>query len=528
MCYSSADGLALHSRPHRQAASPVRLADSMAFGILLRRRCNLMVNRSTLRRDTPGCIPSAETGVAVGSESDSQTAKSSPITEESALPKSPFNVARNQMPKSVRNVALTLVFSEIAHQVRASTASTGSVVLLIEGGVPVYGASSGATAREVYEYLNGCSAISWLSGTLIVCEDVDTDRRFDSASLRRLGVRSFVILPVQDKNNTVIAILEIFSSRLGAFSERDYLGLQGLGRRIADHIELADRTLASDANVKPALRKKSVTVQALVDRYELWFNRLYVAVAGEGWNFLLGTITILLAILVGWMMGRSERESAARTAAPPARTVISNPQPAVPPASPETVDAISQTTPNTGTPASPATEEQPEESKIIAVASGSRRNHLKSVRREPEVVASNPSPDDLVIFENGKQILPSNSSGESNHLHSINSQENVASDEQDHDPAVTVSEGVAEQHLLERIEPDYSESARDQHLEGTVVLSVLIGKNGTVRGLSCVKGNSELCLLAAKAVRQWKFSPLIHNGAPASFESQISMDFALP
>lgn len=502
----------------------------MAFGILFLRRRNLMVNRSILPRDTPGCIPSAETGVAVGSESDSQTAKSSPIAEVSVPPKSPFNVARNQMPKSVRNVALTLVFSEIAHQVRASTASTGSVVLLIEGGVPVYGASSGATAREVYEYLNGCSAISWLSGTLIVCEDVDTDRRFDSASLRRLGVRSFVILPVQDKNNAVIAILEIFSSRLGAFSERDYPGLQGLGRRVADHIELADRTLASEPNVKPALRKKSVTVQALVDRYELWFNRLYVAVAGEGWNFLLGTITILLAILVGWMVGRSERESAARTAAPPARTVISNPQPAVTPAAPETLDAISQTTPNTGTPASPATEEQPQESKATAVGSGSRRNHLKSVRSEPEVVVSNASPNDLVIFENGKQILPSSSpsSPESNHLHSINSQENVASDAQDHDPAVTVSEGVAEQHLLERIEPDYSESARDQHLEGTVVLSVLIGKNGTVRGLSCVKGNSELCLLAAKAVRQWKFSPLIHNGAPASFKSQISMDFVLP
>jgi periplasmic protein TonB len=487
-----------------------------------------MVNRSILRLDTPDWIPSAETGVAAGSESDSQTAKASPIAEVSVPSKSPFNVAPNEMPKSVRNVALTLVFSEIAHQVRASTASTGCVVLLVEGGVPVHGASSGATAREVSETLNGCSAICWQSGTLTVCEDVDSNSRFDSVSLRRLGVRSFVILPIRDKNNTVIAILEIFSSRPQAFSERDCPGLQGLGRRIADHIELADRTLASDENVKPGLRKKSVTVQRLADRYELWFNRLYVAIAGEGWNLVLGTITILLAILIGWLMGRSERESAARTAAPPsARTVRMNPQPAVTPAAPKAVNAIPQTTTDSGT---PATKKQSHESTATAAGSGGRRNHLKSVRPKSEVVASNASPEDLVIVENGQQTLPPNSplSAESKHLSSINSGENVASDAQDHDAAVRVSEDVAEQHLLERVEPDYSESARDRHLEGTVVLSIHVGKNGTVRGLSCVMGNSELCVLAAQAVRQWKFSPLIHKGAPASFDSQISMDFALP
>jgi len=497
---------------------------------ILRRRSNLMVNRSILRVDTSDCIPSAESRVAAGSESDSPTVRVSPIAEVSVPSKSPFNVVRNEMPKSVRNAALTLVFSEIAHQVRASTASTGCVVLLIEGGVPVYGASSGATAREVSESLNGCLAISPQSSTLTVCEDVDSDSRFDSVSLRRLGVRSFVILPVQDKNNAVITILEIFSSRLRAFSERDYPGLQGLGRRIADHIELADRSLASDENAKPALRTKSVRVQRLVDRYELWFNRLYVAIAGQGWNFVLGTITILLAILVGWMMGRGEREIATRTAAPSARTVIINPQPAVTPAAPETVNTISQTTPNTGTPASPATEEPPQESKAIAVGSGSRRNHLKSVRSKPEVVGANGSPDDLVIFQNGKQTFPANSpsSRESKDLSSIDLLENVASDAGDHDPAVNVSESIAEQHLLERVEPDYPESVRAEHLQGTIILNIHVGKNGTVRSLSCITGDSQLCLLAAKAVRKWKFAPLIHNGAPASFESQITMEFALP
>jgi TonB family protein len=477
-----------------------------------------MVNNSILRLGTTGYHTSGQSGAATASENDSQTAKTSTITDATTPSTSASNVAPNEVPKSLRNVALTLVLSEIAHQVRASTASTGSVILIIDGGVPVYGASSGAMAREVSRYFSGCSAFSWQSGTLTVCEDSETDSRFDPASLRRLGVRSFVILPVQDANNAVIAILEIFSSRFRAFSERDHPGLHGLGRRIADHIELADRTLSFEENIKPAPRKKSVPVQAVMDRYELWFNRLRVAVAGESWNFLLGTITISLAILVGWMMGRGERESAAHTTAPGAKTAIIRPQAAVTPTAPKTGNAVLQTSPASA---------EPRERK--AVEKESRRNHRYSAHSEPRVVASNDTPDALLIIENGEQTPPSNSpSSKSNNLRSSTWGENAASDAKDHEPAVSVSEGIANQHLLERVEPDYPESIREQHLQGTVILGIHVTKNGTVRSLSCLEGDSQLCLLAAKAVRQWKFSPLLHNGAPASFESEISMEFALP
>ena len=93
---------------------------------------------------------------------------------------------------------------------------------------------------------------------------------------------------------------------------------------------------------------------------------------------------------------------------------------------------------------------------------------------------------------------------------------------------MSVIEDVAEEHLLNRIEPDYPEYARTQRLQGTVILNVDVGKDGTVHSLSRVAGDSQLALLAAKAVRQWKFAPLVRNGAPVSFESQVTLSFALP
>ena len=93
---------------------------------------------------------------------------------------------------------------------------------------------------------------------------------------------------------------------------------------------------------------------------------------------------------------------------------------------------------------------------------------------------------------------------------------------------MSVGEDVAEGRLLNRIEPDYPESAREQHLQGTVVLNINVGKDGTVHSLSRVAGDSQLALLAAKAVRQWKFAPLVRDGAPVSFESQVTLSFALP
>jgi TonB family protein len=87
---------------------------------------------------------------------------------------------------------------------------------------------------------------------------------------------------------------------------------------------------------------------------------------------------------------------------------------------------------------------------------------------------------------------------------------------------------VADEYLIERVEPEYPESAREQHIQGPVVLVALVGKDGAVEKLSTIKGDSQLASAATDAVRQWRFKPFFRNGSPEEFQTQITVSFRLP
>jgi protein TonB len=142
---------------------------------------------------------------------------------------------------------------------------------------------------------------------------------------------------------------------------------------------------------------------------------------------------------------------------------------------------------------------------------------------------SDASSHDLVIFENGRQVFPVESP-QSQHVSDVpaKSEERTKLGSKDSKTPVSVSENVAEEHLLNRIEPDYPEDARERRLQGTVILNINVGQDGAVHSLSRVSGDPQLALLAAKAVRQWRFSPLLRDGAAVSFETQVALNFALP
>jgi TonB family protein len=91
-----------------------------------------------------------------------------------------------------------------------------------------------------------------------------------------------------------------------------------------------------------------------------------------------------------------------------------------------------------------------------------------------------------------------------------------------------ISEDVANTYLLRRVEPDYPSEARNQRIQGTLVMRVIVGKDGLVERVSRVTGDYQLAVAAATAIRQWRFKPLLRDGEPTGFESQITLSFVLP
>jgi protein TonB len=91
-----------------------------------------------------------------------------------------------------------------------------------------------------------------------------------------------------------------------------------------------------------------------------------------------------------------------------------------------------------------------------------------------------------------------------------------------------VPERTALARLVDRVEPEYPDTAKAHHIQGIVVLDVLVGGDGRVQRLSPVRGYPRLVAAATDAVRQWRFEPMLRNGRPATFETNITLTFALP
>jgi len=90
---------------------------------------------------------------------------------------------------------------------------------------------------------------------------------------------------------------------------------------------------------------------------------------------------------------------------------------------------------------------------------------------------------------------------------------------------VQVSSGVAQGLLVHQVTPRYPAQARQAHVQGTVILQALIGKDGSVRNLHAVSGPPMLTQAALDAVKQWHYKPYYLDGQPVEAETQINVKF---
>lgn len=77
-------------------------------------------------------------------------------------------------------------------------------------------------------------------------------------------------------------------------------------------------------------------------------------------------------------------------------------------------------------------------------------------------------------------------------------------------------------------DPEYTDSARQARIEGTVILTLSINEKGKVTAVKVQNGlDKGLDQNAVKAAKKWKFEPAMVDGKPVESEINVSVDFRL-
>ncbi len=378
------------------------------------------------------------------------------------------------------DMALDLVLTDIAEQARVATKAGGAAIALMRGEEMVCRASTGKSALELGVLLDaraGLSSDCTQTREAQCCVDTEADSRIDAVACRRLGIRSFLIFPLL-KQGELVGLFEIFSPRPKAFGDREIQTLQALSRQVLIQVDCAVELSTPPPRDEPSTAADSMDASFATSRVRPPEVKTAQFRLRDPWTTSLLILVIALALLLGWMLGRVTWRGTAHKKGPPA--MVS----AKPDAAPPQPEEARQAEPSPPPPVLP-------KARSLETSSHS-----------------------LAVYQDGKAIFrlpPSQAQGDS-------STPDSALD----------SPGKANGRLLRKVEPEYPEAARQQHIQGPVVLEAMVGTAGDVQHLAVISGNSMLATAATDAVLKWRFKPLVQNGRAVGFQTQITVDFVLP
>jgi TonB family protein len=93
---------------------------------------------------------------------------------------------------------------------------------------------------------------------------------------------------------------------------------------------------------------------------------------------------------------------------------------------------------------------------------------------------------------------------------------------------VNLPESAARELLAQPVEPEYPAAAKASGQRGSVVLQVLVGRDGAVQDVKFLQGSLMFARAAIDAVRQWHFKPYVMNGRAVSVQTMITLNFTPP
>jgi TonB family protein len=91
-----------------------------------------------------------------------------------------------------------------------------------------------------------------------------------------------------------------------------------------------------------------------------------------------------------------------------------------------------------------------------------------------------------------------------------------------------IGNGVSQPKVLSKVEPEYTQEAKDAGIEGPVTLKVVITPEGKAENIVVAKSlDPGLDANAVSAVSNWRFQPGMKDGEPVSVAAVIEVNFHL-
>jgi TonB family protein len=107
-------------------------------------------------------------------------------------------------------------------------------------------------------------------------------------------------------------------------------------------------------------------------------------------------------------------------------------------------------------------------------------------------------------------------------------QDNSTKQSQDAEPVYSIGGGVTPPHQTYGPEPEYDDASRKAKVQGVVVVSMIVTKEGRTRDVTVTRSLSKnLDQQAIKAILQWRFDPATKDGTPVAVKIVVETSFHL-